>query len=77
MDETIRTWHNSEIGDLRDLIMLGTRQYDRSNKDLYRNTDDVHEVLNDAGHTLMGSRQENWFHNRPERSKRGGNEQQQ
>ncbi|KAE9375298.1 hypothetical protein N431DRAFT_402686 [Stipitochalara longipes BDJ] len=72
MDDNLRIWRNFEIGDLMDLIMLDTRQYDRSITDLYWNTDYVHEISNDAGRTLMGSRQENWFYNKlSESSKRG------
>jgi alkaline phosphatase D len=72
MDDNLRIWRNFEIGDLMDLIMLDTRQYDRSITDLYWNTDYVHEIANDAGRTLMGSRQENWFYNKlSESSKRG------
>jgi alkaline phosphatase D len=72
MDDNLRIWRNFEIGDLMDLIMLDTRQYDRSITDLYWNTDYVHSISNDAGRTLMGSRQENWFYNRlSESSKRG------
>ncbi len=60
-----------------DILTLGfggqdTRQYDRSITDLYTNTDYVHEISNDAGRSLMGSRQENWFYNKlSESSKRG------
>ena len=43
--------------------MLDTRQYDRSITDLYWNTDYVHDISNDAGRSVMGSRQENWFYN--------------
>ena len=42
--------------------MLDTRQYDRSITDLYWNTDYVHAISNDAGRSMMGSRQENWFY---------------
>jgi alkaline phosphatase D len=63
---------NFGIGALVDLIMLHTRQYDRSITELYWNTDYVHDISNDAGRTLMGSRQENWFYNKlSESSKRG------
>jgi len=72
MDNDLRIWRNCEIGDLMDLIMLDARQYDRSITDLYWNTSYVHEISNDAGRTLMGSRQENWFYNKlSESSKRG------
>jgi alkaline phosphatase D len=30
--------------------------------DLYWNTDYVHQISNDAGRSMMGSRQENWFY---------------
>jgi len=42
--------------------MLDTRQYDRSITDLYWNTHYIHEISNDAGRSMMGSRQENWFY---------------
>jgi len=42
--------------------MLDTRQYDRSITDLYWNTDYIHKISNDAGRSMMGSRQENWFY---------------
>lgn len=72
MDDNIRIWRNFEFGDLMDLIMLDTRQYDRSITDLYWNTDYIHFIENDAGRTMMGSRQENWFYNRlSESSNRG------
>lgn len=52
--------------------MLDTRQYDRSITDLYWNTDYIHQISNDAGRSLMGSRQENWFYNTlGESAKRG------
>lgn len=60
MDDNLRIWRNFQIGSLFDLIMLDTRQYDRSITDLYWNTDYVHQISNDAGRTMMGSRQENW-----------------
>ena len=47
---------------LLDLIMLDTRQYDRSITDLYWNTHYVHQISDDAGRSMMGSRQENWFY---------------
>jgi alkaline phosphatase D len=62
MDDNLRIWRNFQIGTLFDLIMLDTRQYDRSITDLYWNTHYIHEIANDAGRTMMGSRQENWFY---------------
>ncbi|KAK3654452.1 hypothetical protein LTR56_004082 [Elasticomyces elasticus] len=61
MDDNLRIWRSFSIGSLFDLIMLDTRQYDRSITDLYWNTDYVHSISNDAGRSMMGSRQENWF----------------
>lgn len=72
MDDNLRIWRSFSIGSLLDLIMLDTRQYDRSITDLYWNTDYIHSISNDAGRSLMGSRQENWFyHQLKESSKRG------
>ncbi|PPJ58391.1 hypothetical protein CBER1_08094 [Cercospora berteroae] len=63
MDDNLRIWRSFQIGSLFDLIMLDTRQYDRSITDLYWNTDYIHSISNDAGRSMMGSRQENWFYN--------------
>lgn len=62
MDDNLRIWRSFSIGNLFDLIMLDTRQYDRSITDLYWNTGYVHNISNDAGRSMMGSRQENWFY---------------
>lgn len=58
---SLRIWRNFKLGNLLDLIMLDTRQYDRSITDLYSNTDYVHEISNDAGRSNMGAREMNWF----------------
>ncbi|KAF2203455.1 hypothetical protein GQ43DRAFT_479007 [Delitschia confertaspora ATCC 74209] len=63
MDDNLRIWRSFKIGKLVDLIMLDTRNYDRSITDLYWNTDYVHQISNDAGRSLMGPRQESWFYN--------------
>lgn len=52
--------------------MLDTRQYDRSITDLYWNTHYVHQISNDAGRSMMGSRQENWFYSSLINSKNRG-----
>jgi alkaline phosphatase D len=62
MDDNLRIWRNFQLGQLMDLTMLDTRQYDRSITDLYWNTDYIHAISNDAGRSMMGSRQENWFY---------------
>ena len=69
MSDNLRVWRSFSFGSLFDLIMLDTRQYDRSITDLYWNTDYVHEISNDAGRSMMGSRQENWFYNQLTKSK--------
>ncbi|KAL8718576.1 MAG: hypothetical protein Q9225_004306 [Loekoesia sp. 1 TL-2023] len=63
MDDNLRIWRSFSIGSLLDLVMLDTRQYDRSITDLYWNTHYIHQISNDAGRSMMGSRQENWFFN--------------
>lgn len=72
MDDNLRIWRSFSIGNLVDIIMLDTRQYDRSVTDLYWNTEYIHEIQNDAGRSLMGSRQENWFYNQLSKSKARG-----
>ena len=72
MDDNLRIWRNFQIGKLIDLIMLDTRQYDRSITDLYWNTDYVHEISDDTGRSMMGSRQENWFYNNVKASAQRG-----
>ncbi|KAI9701114.1 MAG: hypothetical protein M1836_001783 [Candelina mexicana] len=62
MDDNLRIWRSFQIGNLIDLVMLDTRQYDRSITDLYWNTNYVHAISNDASRSMMGSRQENWFY---------------
>ena len=69
MDDNLRIWRSFSIGSLVDLIMLDTRQYDRSITDLYWNTDYVHSISNDAGRSMMGTRQENWFYRTLKESK--------
>lgn len=72
MDDNLRIWRNFKIGKLLDLVMLDTRNYDRSITDLYWNTDYVHDISNDAGRSMMGSRQENWFYGQLSKSAKRG-----
>jgi alkaline phosphatase D len=86
LDDNLRIWRSFSIGNLVDLVMLDTRQYgmflhsfhtmltfaDRSITDLYWNTDYVHEISNDAGRSMMGSRQESWFYRQLISSKNRG-----
>ncbi|KAI1799189.1 phosphodiesterase/alkaline phosphatase D precursor [Daldinia bambusicola] len=62
MDDNLRIWRNFKFGNLFDLVMLDTRQYDRSITDLYWNTEYLGDIYNDASRTLMGPRQEAWFY---------------
>jgi Phosphodiesterase/alkaline phosphatase D len=62
MDDNLRIWRNFKLGNLVDVIMLDTRQYDRSITDLYWNTDYIHQLSNDASRSMMGPRQETWFY---------------
>jgi alkaline phosphatase D len=53
--------------------MLDTRNYDRSVTTLGGWNDDyIYEISNDAGRTLMGGRQENWFYQNLIESKNRG-----
>ncbi|QIW99079.1 hypothetical protein AMS68_004597 [Peltaster fructicola] len=70
MDDNLRIWRTFKMGKLLDLIMVDTRNYDRSITDLNYNTDYIYNIHDEAGRTLMGSRQENWFYNQLIRSKR-------
>jgi alkaline phosphatase D len=63
MDDNLRIWRTFSIGNLFDLIMLDTRQYDRGITDLYWNTDYIHAISNDTARSMMGPRQESWFYN--------------
>ncbi|KAF2827935.1 hypothetical protein CC86DRAFT_288876 [Ophiobolus disseminans] len=72
MDDNLRIWRSFSIGKLVDLLMLDTRVYDRSITDLYWNTEYIKQIANDAGRSLMGSRQENWMYRKlSESAKRG------
>ena len=62
MDDNLRIWRSFSFGSLFDLLMLDTRQYDRSITDLYWNTEYISDISNDAARSMMGSRQENWFY---------------
>lgn len=72
MDDNLRIWRSFQMGDLVDLVLLDTRNYDRSITDLYWNTDYIHEISNDASRSLMGPRQENWFYHELLKSNKRG-----
>ncbi|KAG8623525.1 hypothetical protein KVT40_008501 [Elsinoe batatas] len=62
LDNNLRIWRNFRLGKLLDLTILDTRNYDRSITDLNYNENYIPKIANDAGRTLMGSDQENWFY---------------
>ncbi|TKX20144.1 putative PhoD-like phosphatase-3 [Elsinoe australis] len=62
LDDNLRIWRSFQIGRLADLIMLDTRQYDRSITNLDTNAPYITAISNDAGRSLMGPRQEKWFY---------------
>ena len=72
MDDNLRIWRSFQLGNLLDLVMLDTRQYDRSITDIYWNTEYVKDISEDTGRSMMGSRQENWFYNQLKQSKARG-----
>ncbi|KAI6868168.1 hypothetical protein KC323_g3162 [Hortaea werneckii] len=72
MDNNLRIWRSFQFGSLFDLIVLDTRNYDRSITTLGWNTHYITELLNHASRTLMGSLQENWFYNQLVKSFRRG-----
>ncbi|KAL8757389.1 MAG: hypothetical protein Q9199_002266 [Rusavskia elegans] len=72
MDDALRIWRSFSIGSLLDLVILDTRQYDRSITDLYWNTHYINQISNDASRSMMGPRQESWFFNQLVSSKQRG-----
>ncbi|KAK3388746.1 PhoD-like phosphatase-domain-containing protein [Sordaria brevicollis] len=72
MDDNLRIWRDFKFGDLFDLIMLDTRQYDRSITDLYANTEYIKAISNDTSRSLMGPRQEAWFYRTLKQSSKRG-----
>ncbi|KAL1872435.1 hypothetical protein Daus18300_004406 [Diaporthe australafricana] len=61
-----------QMGNLLDLIVIDTRNYDRSITDLGWNSDYIQLISNDASRSLMGSHQENWFYNQLSNSNKRG-----
>lgn len=72
LDDNLRIWRTFQMGNLVDLIILDTRNYDRSITSLDWNDDYIDLIRDDASRTLMGSRQENWFYNELSKSSKRG-----
>ncbi|KAH9909006.1 alkaline phosphatase-like protein [Xylariomycetidae sp. FL2044] len=72
LDDNLRVWRSFQMGKLMDLIVLDTRNYDRSITSLDWNDEYIDLIRNDASRTLMGSRQENWFYGQLLRSQERG-----
>ena len=72
MDDNLRIWRSFQMGKLFDLIMLDTRNYDRSITSLSWNDGYVTKIVDDASRTLMGSHQENWFYGQLSKSAERG-----
>ncbi|KAI1083199.1 PhoD-like phosphatase-domain-containing protein [Whalleya microplaca] len=72
LDDNLRVWRTFQMGNLMDLIILDTRNYDRSITDVYWNTEYIDLIRNDASRSLMGSHQENWFYNQLTKSSQRG-----
>ena len=62
LDDNLRVWRSFKLGNLVDLIILDTRNYDRSITSLGWNDAYIELIRNEASRSLMGSRQENWFY---------------
>jgi alkaline phosphatase D len=60
------------MGKLLDLIILDTRNYDRSITSLDWNDGYIDMIRDDPSRTLMGGRQENWFYRSLSESKERG-----
>lgn len=62
LDDGLRVWRSFQMGKLLDLVILDTRNYDRSITSLGWNDKYIDLIRDDPSRTLMGSRQENWFY---------------
>ncbi|TPX12916.1 uncharacterized protein E0L32_006796 [Thyridium curvatum] len=72
LDDGLRIWRSFQMGKLLDLIVLDTRNYDRSITSLGWNDHYIDLIRDDPARTLMGSRQENWFYKSLSESKDRG-----
>ncbi|KAK4186812.1 putative Phosphodiesterase/Alkaline phosphatase D [Podospora australis] len=72
LDDNLRIWRSFQFGNLADLIILDTRNYDRSITSLGWNNNYINLIKDEASRSLMGSRQENWFYKSLTKSKERG-----
>lgn len=61
LDDNLRVWRNFKMGKLLDLIIIDTRNYDRSITGTGNNDAYIEAIRDDPSRTLMGGRQEKWF----------------
>ncbi|KAK3948093.1 PhoD-like phosphatase-domain-containing protein [Pseudoneurospora amorphoporcata] len=61
LDDNLRIWRSFKMGKLMDLIMIDTRNYDRSITSGGNNNAYIEAIRDDPSRTLMGGRQEKWF----------------
>ncbi|EKM55492.1 uncharacterized protein PHACADRAFT_143901 [Phanerochaete carnosa HHB-10118-sp] len=73
VSDKLRIWRNFQIGQLLDLTMLDTRQYDRDITDvsLYIQSF-INSIADVQNRTMMGPEQEAWFYNTLSQSKQRG-----
>lgn len=72
LDDNLRIWRSFELGNLADLIILDTRNYDRSITSLGWNDAYIELIRDEASRSLMGGRQESWFYRTLKKSKDRG-----
>ncbi|KAG6030214.1 hypothetical protein E4U41_000155 [Claviceps citrina] len=72
LDDGLRVWRSFQMGKLLDLVILDTRNYDRSITDLYWNANYISRISDDPSRSLMGARQESWFYKSLSQSKKRG-----
>jgi alkaline phosphatase D len=72
MDDNLRIWRSFALGNLVDLVIIDTRNYDRSITSLGWNDKYIDAIRDEASRSLMGSRQEHWFYNQLSESKKRG-----
>jgi alkaline phosphatase D len=69
MDDNLRIWRDFSFGDLVDLIMLDTRNYQRDITDSNGNREYLDKIRDEQGRSVLGNNQENWFFRKLRESK--------